>query len=902
MGRITRSFGSCLSADRFLILICVGLLLSLSCNGEKEKGDDEPVIDAGSDLDSTISAGLEPGDLLITEVYLRPDFFTDSKYYANDEGMGPDGNPGYDSCDKFVEVVNVSKKKLDLDEVELFSKDNGVYEFSGVVLEPYEAVVIFYRHEECGNVPDLGQGVHVLELRGYAFVSADKPQISLKKGRVAIDRVYYDKGLPAGISLVRPDGLDASEFLNKGQVRLVKHPEAFCVSHDEEGRALAFSTGVCVDGQSFTSKCICDQLVDGDLGVTDVGDGDGGDVLQSGEVEPGYLLITEAYLKPDFYTDSKYYANDDNKGPDLNPGYDSCDKFVEIVNVTGERLSLNGVNLFSKESEIYDFSGMVLEGYEAVVVFYRHEEKCSGKDLPDLGEDIHVVGSLGRSFVTADRPQIVLKKNGVEIDRVYYDAGSPAGISLARCPEMDAREFLADGQVKLVKHPEVFCVNKEEGKSLAFSPGTCLNGESFVSRCECECEESVEDKDLGIVDGSEVGIGDSGGDEQNILQLDECVSLRIMEVYPSPSEQCERFIEIVREDAVTCSLEGIELYVEEDLKHRFSGDFLGRAVVVLSSPRQDGVCELPEGTDYVQYASSSEGQLGLSKSSGKTIVLRRNGVDMDTFVYEVNDYYEDYPNQSFVRFPECDVVIDEEVRVVAHKLHPCSVGESFSRGAWANGDSSFVVCRCDVETIPLVGQGDIVINEVYPVPKRFDVNGNGVPGEANCDEFVEVVMTGMGRYSLAGTSLCFNEEANEKCTFDSSHVLEQYEAIVIFSNNCDLPGWEYAGVLEENARVKLRLTNGEGNVLLMRGGNLVDIFSYPGEEVWTGSMQNNGYSFVRNPELTSDGMVLHPRAQCLAGLTAVCFEENDCAQEFSVSPGRCANQSGFEEVNHCGCP
>lgn len=623
---------------------------------------------------------------------------------------------------------------------------------------------------------------------------------------------------------------------------------------------------------------------------------DAGSDVSHEEIEPGDLLITEIYLDPDFYSKTEYYANDEEKGPDGNSGYDSCDKFVEAVNATERNLNLDGVKLFSKDKEVYQFSNFVLGLYEAVVIFYRYEDKCGDKDLPNLGVSVKVLGSAGYSFVSADKPQVSLKKGKVAIDRVYYDQSLPAGISLTRPDGLDASGFLNNGQVRLVKHSEASCVSRnEEGRILAFSPGTCVDGKLFASKCFCDQPE-----DAGVGDVGDSGVGDLGDAEigQDIPQLDECISLRIVEVYPSPSKECDKFIEIVREDENACSLKGVELYVGENLKHSFNGNFLGKALVLLSSPRQGEICELPEGTDYVQYQSSGNGQLGLSGSSGKTIILKKNGVEMDNFVYEVDDYYEKYPEQSFVRYSEC--ALGGEVKIMAHKLHPCSIGKAFSMGAFANGDETFSACECEAENAPLAGLGNIVINEVYPVPKKFDVNRNGIVAEADCDEFIELVMVSEGQFSLAGMSLCFNEATNERFTFDSSHILSQYEAIVIFGNECDAPNWGYASVIEENARVKLRLTNSEGNVLLMKKGELVDIFSYPGNEVWTAGMQANGYSFVREPELTSNGVVLHPRASCLSALTVECFAGDGCAEELAISPGQCANQTSFEEAR-CVC-
>lgn len=210
--------------------------------------------------------------------------------------------------------------------------------------------------------------------------------------------------------------------------------------------------------------------------------------------KPGQVVINELYLSPAFPSKTKYFAMDQGMGPDGNPGYDTCDKFVEVVNVSGGKVHLNGVSLHSKSKKVYTFSSLTLEPQAAILLFYRGKlgtMDCTSKKLPAAkSSQVKVVGSSDSYFISASDVQAYLVDSaGKELDRVFYNlAGSaPSGLSIVRKEELAAapKQGLA-----LIKHPTAACAKARSYDAgvlrLAFSPGTCADGVSgFKTKCMC---------------------------------------------------------------------------------------------------------------------------------------------------------------------------------------------------------------------------------------------------------------------------------------------------------------------------------------------------------------------------------------------------------------------------------
>ncbi len=247
----------------------------------------------------------------------------------------------------------------------------------------------------------------------------------------------------------------------------------------------ALSTALLIAGLSLFAYCGGDA---GNNGTNGNHNGTGNNGNQEQKIEPGDLAINELYLDPGAYAPTKYYAEDNGYGPDGNPGYDACDKFVEVVNTADKTLNLGGVKIYSQTYERYAFPEIELKQHQAAIIFYRYEENNCGA-LPDI-PGAEVLESEDYYFISASsNVQAWLKYEDTTIDGVIYTASSsaPEGISLVRNPEL--AEF-SGNQVELVKHPESPCVKtKTDGEDtykLAFSPGTCSSEEQFDTGCECE--------------------------------------------------------------------------------------------------------------------------------------------------------------------------------------------------------------------------------------------------------------------------------------------------------------------------------------------------------------------------------------------------------------------------------
>lgn len=491
------------------------------------------------------------------------------------------------------------------------------------------------------------------------------------------------------------------------------------------------------------------------------------------EPTPGVLVINELHLNPGPFADSKYFSNDGGLGADYLEGDKACDKFVEVVNVTDKQLDLGYVGLLSDEKEVFTFpAGFTLGPRESVVVYYRKPATCPDAVLPDLGAGIHTLGSEGHFFLSKDASCYELNVSGVTVDKVCRNGvAATAGVSLVRAPsELCTAKSGNQGNSGLAKHSETPCVSTDgDGRKLAYSPGSCASASPLDSGCPCAFIPDV----VSEVDDADIL-------EQDVIQLAVC-KLRIVEVSPTPSEQCDKFIELVKTGAGECTLDGIQLKVGGQSKHEFSGAPDQQVIILLSSQNADTPCQLPDADKHVIYISSDK-QLGISKSSGKTIELWAGEQLMDSFTYEVEDnpYLDLFSEPSFVRYPECG---SSTPTVLLHNLHPCSNGAPHSRGSWANGDSTYADCTCSQESVLPVSPGDIIINEVLPCP-AFDGNGDGEV-DGSCDEYVELVKIAAGEHSLAGLLLSVKEVGKVKFAFDSSFTLQQNGMVVIFGGDKD---------------------------------------------------------------------------------------------------------------------
>lgn len=173
--------------------------------------------------------GLSPtaGELVINEVLMNVP--TGEAGDANADGV----RDAYD--DEFLELVNVSEERLDLEGIEVLNGEKVKHTFLSLCLAPREAVVLFSGPK--------GRGVIARD--GVIFMGADT-------------RLGFSNSA-GGISLRHPSGrtLFSFSYEQSRQASYVLWPEltgAQLVPHDTLLEAL-FSPGRCVDGQALSTGC-----------------------------------------------------------------------------------------------------------------------------------------------------------------------------------------------------------------------------------------------------------------------------------------------------------------------------------------------------------------------------------------------------------------------------------------------------------------------------------------------------------------------------------------------------------------------------------------------------------------------------------------------------------------------
>ncbi|MGB0589528.1 MAG: lamin tail domain-containing protein [Myxococcota bacterium] len=325
--------------------------------------------DAGAANDIVLGCrAAEAGDLLLVEVLADPG------------GVDVNADGFYDSSDdEFVEFVNLASVPVGLLNVQLRVSGSGV-DLDAVCLEPYAAHVHFGATDRLG----LNNTGDVVDL--------------LISGEIVDTLTYGGEGGDQQ-SLTRLEQLNSDS-------PWVQHLE---VSTE------TWSPGVCANGAGFPN---CESVSAGvDASVQDVADGadatwlpDTAAPCDAPTPTPGQLLIHEILADPAVnFIDANQDGYGDNKD----------DEFVEIVNVSGGTLALDGVTLTvtsttstSAGSFFTAPVGTCLGAGQAAVIFAAY---VSGGDFggalafeqPDLG-------------LNNNGDTVTLGVNGVELDSVTY--------------------------------------------------------------------------------------------------------------------------------------------------------------------------------------------------------------------------------------------------------------------------------------------------------------------------------------------------------------------------------------------------------------------------------------------------------------------------------------------------
>ena len=164
-----------------------------------------------------------------------------------------------------------------------------------------------------------------------------------------------------------------------------------------------------------------------------------------------------------------------------------------------------------------------------------------------------------------------------------------------------------------------------------------------------------------------------------------------------------------------------------------------------------------------------------------------------------------------------------------------------------------------VLTTPNASAG-VVINEILADPGSVvDANCDGT-ADSTDDEFVEIVNVGPGSFDLSNATL---EDANgEVFTFPAGTVVDELDAVVVFSNGTAVLDGSASGVAPWCVNVTNRATifvagsslsmNNSGDTVIVRdaSGTILDEYAY-------GTAANDDQSIVRNLELIGTDFVKH---------------------------------------------
>lgn len=333
-------------------------------------------------------SGPEVGDLAITEVLAtckenpgKKGFYAESDANANDM---------WDECDRFFEVVNLSNSSVDLNGIEVTSDKPSKphHVFRGTVLEPGQAVVVFYGYDECGKFSPQIPGTVVELSDEYTFVPDDPPQLYLRtKDDIIVDKVTYGANKSC-VSMVRPSELQPWDG-QADAVELVPHTDAFCTAENAAGEKLAFSPGKCLTGADFVDNCemssckdqpVSDLDVVADAGGPDsVGseltDGVGSDSGAGVAAFAGSVVITEINPFESVNANGDFLATI--------PVIGKCDRFIELTSTSEEAIDLIGVSLVIDNQPKHTFAESVVLGPGESLVLLSGSADCP-PPAPDL--------------------------------------------------------------------------------------------------------------------------------------------------------------------------------------------------------------------------------------------------------------------------------------------------------------------------------------------------------------------------------------------------------------------------------------------------------------------------------------------------------------------------------------
>ena len=387
-------------------------------------------------------------DLLLVEILADP-----GGVDVNEDGF-------YDSSDdEFVELVNIASVPVGLLNVQLRVSGSSVDLESACV--PAGAA-----HVHFGAIDRLGLNN-----------SGDRVDL-LVDGEIVDTHTYGGEG-GSQQSLTRELQLDK-------QSAWVKHSEL---------AEQPWSPGTCPGGQAFPD---CTIAVEPGQDATSGHEGGGSDT--SGPVSSacehpspsaGDVLINEFFFDPE--------SNDVSSDANLDGTVDAKgDEFVEVVNVSGVPLALDGLRLEEGNGKGFVFPvGTCLEVDQAALVFGKFNMDAVDAYSPALVFGFGDDEGYGLALNNTGDSITLLTSEGLEVDSVVYSVGSSnphRGRSMVRSPELN-------GLAQFIAHDEA-----PGAQERLFSPGTCTTGAMFPT---CEASTTPEDGDAGASSSDVEGVEDA---------------------------------------------------------------------------------------------------------------------------------------------------------------------------------------------------------------------------------------------------------------------------------------------------------------------------------------------------------------------------------------------------------
>jgi len=417
----------------------------------------------------------EVGDLVINEVLTNPGTTLD----ANQDGIVSG------SDDEFVEVLNVSSRVLALGGVQTVTGGavHRTFTFpAGTCVDPGQAAVIFSKYEGGGDfggalVFGLGQHLNLTNTGGFVTLRAAAGGV--------LDEMTYTQG--AGTDQVPSTGGTTLTRNIDGDIEsaFIRHTVA-----PLSGGA-PMSPGRCQNGNPFPNCATTQPEVDPDVsdGFVDAVDAtdttmdthepDVGPTCGGLAAGPGDLRINEIMARPGA-TGTNAYGSDWNED---NACHHQADEYVEIVNISGAELDVEGVQLVvaSGATPLKYTVGTRSEATTclapggAILVFGGGSPTVSPPNVivAAAGTTNGLVLTVGGTTVT------VRAADGTDIDSYTYGSAGQA-VSWVRASDGDDGPMVLHSSLDGAT-PATVLVCGENPPVPYGTPGYCSNGSPFPS-------------------------------------------------------------------------------------------------------------------------------------------------------------------------------------------------------------------------------------------------------------------------------------------------------------------------------------------------------------------------------------------------------------------------------------